>query len=84
VNCVFSVSSIAVVLFPSILQHTVFNEQEEAVRVVEEMRRNGLTQGKEESSLKVMGMCEVPANVILADKFLDVLDGFSIGSNDLV
>jgi pyruvate,water dikinase len=30
-----------------------------------------------------MGMCEIPSNVILADEFLDVFDGFSIGSNDL-
>jgi len=56
---------------------------DEAKRVVAEMRRNGLEQGKEDTALKVMGMCEIPANVILADQFLDVLDGFSIGSNDL-
>lgn len=52
----------------------------EAAKVVEEMAKNGLTQA---SGLKIYGMCEVPSNVIDADAFLDVFDGFSIGSNDL-
>jgi pyruvate,water dikinase len=53
----------------------------EARRVLDTMAENGLKQG--ENGLRVYGMCEIPSNVILADEFLDVLDGFSIGSNDL-
>merc|ERR1712000_44114 len=53
----------------------------EARRVLATMAKNGLTQG--ENGLRVYGMCEIPSNVILAEQFLDVLDGFSIGSNDL-
>jgi pyruvate,water dikinase len=45
------------------------------------MRQNGLVQGQD--GLKVYAMCEVPSNVILAEEFLDMFDGFSIGSNDL-
>ncbi|MHB1021218.1 MAG: phosphoenolpyruvate synthase [Acidobacteriaceae bacterium] len=54
---------------------------EEGKRVIEIMHRNGLSQG--EDGLEVYAMCEIPANVILADKFLEVFDGYSIGSNDL-
>eukprot|EP00055_Hartaetosiga_balthica_P006182 m.19082 g.19082 ORF g.19082 m.19082 type:complete len:819 (-) comp5064_c0_seq1:411-2867(-) len=54
---------------------------EEAHKVLNTMAEFGLKQG--EHGLKVYGMCEIPSNVILADEFLDVLDGFSIGSNDL-
>jgi len=54
---------------------------EEAKKVVATMADYGLKQG--DDWLKVMGMCEIPSNVILADEFLDVFDGFSIGSNDL-
>jgi len=54
---------------------------EEAKKVIEEMRTNGLVQGKD--GLKVYAMCEIPSNVILAEEFLDIFDGFSIGSNDL-
>jgi len=50
----------------------------EAKQVLKQMEKYGLKQG--ENGLKVMGMCEIPANVILADQFLDILDGFSIGS----
>ncbi|MFW6013607.1 MAG: phosphoenolpyruvate synthase [Nanoarchaeota archaeon] len=54
---------------------------DEAREVIHEMEINGLKQG--ENHLEVIGMCEIPSNVILADKFLDIFDGFSIGSNDL-
>lgn len=53
---------------------------EEGKKVLEIMAKNGL--GKE-SGIKTYVMCEIPANIILADKFLDVFDGMSIGSNDL-
>ena len=45
------------------------------------MAANGLKQG--EAGLEIYVMCEIPANVVLAEKFLSVFDGFSIGSNDL-
>jgi pyruvate,water dikinase len=45
------------------------------------MARNGLRQC--ENGLEVYAMCEIPANVILADEFLKVFDGYPIGSNDL-
>jgi pyruvate,water dikinase len=54
---------------------------EEGKKVIEIMNEQGLTQGK--NSLEIYAMCEIPANVILADKFLEVFDGYSIGSNDL-
>jgi pyruvate,water dikinase len=54
---------------------------EESRRVVATMAEYGLKQG--ENGLKVIGMCEIPANVILAEEFLEVFDGFSIGTNDL-
>jgi pyruvate,water dikinase len=54
---------------------------EEGRRVISEMARYGLKQG--ESDLEIYAMCEIPSNVILADEFLQVFDGFSIGSNDL-
>jgi len=54
---------------------------EEAKKVIEEMKTNGLEQGEE--GLKIYAMCEIPSNVILAEEFLDIFDGFSIGSNDL-
>jgi pyruvate,water dikinase len=53
----------------------------EANSVIAEMDKNGLKKG--ENGLKVICMCEIPSNVILADEFLDIYDGFSIGSNDL-
>jgi pyruvate,water dikinase len=54
---------------------------EEARRVIALMAGHGLRQG--ERGLEVYGMCELPTNVILADEFLSVFDGYSIGSNDL-
>lgn len=54
---------------------------EEGKRVIDEMRKNGLAQGVD--GLEVYMMCEVPSNAILAEEFLDIFDGFSIGSNDL-
>jgi pyruvate,water dikinase len=54
---------------------------EEGRRVLEEMAQHGLVRG--ENGLQVYVMCELPNNVILADEFSQVFDGFSIGSNDL-
>jgi len=54
---------------------------EEGRRVLVEMEKNGLTRGDDD--LEVYVMCEIPNNVILADQFSDLFDGFSIGSNDL-
>ena len=54
---------------------------EEGRKVINEMAKHGLRQG--EDALEVYVMCELPANVLLAHEFLDVFDGFSIGSNDL-
>ena len=45
------------------------------------MKENGLVQG--ENGLELYVMCEIPSNVISADAFADIFDGFSIGSNDL-
>ncbi len=45
------------------------------------MAANGLRQG--EQGLEIYAMCEVPSNAVLAEQFLEVFDGFSIGSNDL-
>ena len=53
----------------------------EAKAVHELLRENGLVRG--EDGLRVIMMCEIPSNVILAEQFLEYFDGFSIGSNDL-
>ncbi|AKH17842.1 phosphoenolpyruvate synthase [Deinococcus soli (ex Cha et al. 2016)] len=53
----------------------------EAEQVIEILARNGLKRG--ENGLKIIMMCEIPSNAILADQFLEHFDGFSIGSNDL-
>ncbi len=54
---------------------------EEGRKVIELMKKFGLVQG--EDGLEVYVMCEIPSNVICADQFADIFDGFSIGSNDL-
>ena len=54
---------------------------EEGEKVLDLMAKNGLKRG--EDGLKVIVMCEIPSNVVLADKFLEIFDGYSIGSNDL-
>jgi pyruvate,water dikinase len=54
---------------------------DEGRRVIAAMSANGLRQG--EDGLEIYAMCEIPANVVLAEQFLSVFDGFSIGSNDL-
>ncbi len=53
----------------------------EAQAVLEILQNNGLERGKD--GLKIVMMCEVPSNAILAEQFLELFDGFSIGSNDL-
>ncbi len=53
----------------------------EAEKVIELLGENGLKRG--ENGLKVIMMCELPTNAVLADEFLQYFDGFSIGSNDM-
>jgi pyruvate, water dikinase len=54
---------------------------EEGQRVLDEMAKHGLKRG--DNGLEVYMMCELPSNVILAEQFSKIFDGFSIGSNDL-
>jgi pyruvate,water dikinase len=54
---------------------------EEGRKVIKTMEEFGLRQGR--NGLEVYVMCEIPSNVVLAEEFADVFDGFSIGSNDL-
>jgi pyruvate,water dikinase len=54
---------------------------DEGKKVIEIMNEFGLKQG--ENALEIYVMCEIPSNVIVADQFADLFDGFSIGSNDL-
>ncbi|CAB3841209.1 MULTISPECIES: phosphoenolpyruvate synthase [Achromobacter] len=53
----------------------------QAAKVVDLLAKHGLARG--ENGLKLIMMCEVPSNAILADEFLQYFDGFSIGSNDM-
>ena len=53
----------------------------EARGVIAELEKNGLKRGKD--GLRIIMMCEIPSNAILADQFLEYFDGYSIGSNDL-
>jgi pyruvate,water dikinase len=54
---------------------------DEGRAVIDALAANGLVRG--ENGLKVIMMCELPSNALMADEFLDLFDGFSIGSNDL-
>ncbi len=54
---------------------------EEASAVVDALAENGLRRG--ENGLRLIMMCELPANAVLAEEFLEYFDGFSIGSNDM-
>ena len=54
---------------------------DEASKVIDLLAANGLKRG--ENGLRLIMMCELPANALLADQFLEYFDGFSIGSNDL-
>jgi len=53
----------------------------EGKKVIELLAENGLERGK--NGLRIIMMCEIPSNAILADQFLEMFDGFSIGSNDM-
>jgi len=53
----------------------------EAEEVIKLLGRNGLRRG--EKGLRIVMMCELPSNAVLAEEFLEIFDGFSIGSNDL-
>ena len=54
---------------------------EEGRSVIKLLAEQGLVQG--DNGLRVIMMCELPSNALLADQFLDIFDGFSIGSNDM-
>ncbi|MGV8944591.1 phosphoenolpyruvate synthase [Thermomonas sp.] len=54
---------------------------DEGRKVIEVLAENGLVRG--ENGLQIIMMCELPSNALMADEFLDIFDGFSIGSNDM-
>ena len=54
---------------------------DEAKQVIELLKKYGLVRGK--NNLKIIMMCEIPSNALMAEQFLEYFDGFSIGSNDL-
>jgi pyruvate,water dikinase len=54
---------------------------EEAEAVINLLKNNGLERGK--NGLRIIMMCEIPSNALLAEEFLEYFDGFSIGSNDM-
>jgi pyruvate,water dikinase len=54
---------------------------DEGRKVIDVLAENGLKRG--EHDLKIIMMCELPSNALLAEEFLEIFDGFSIGSNDL-
>jgi pyruvate,water dikinase len=54
---------------------------DEAASVIEILKENGLERGKD--GLRIIMMCELPSNAVLAEEFLEYFDGFSIGSNDM-
>jgi pyruvate,water dikinase len=54
---------------------------DEGRKVIDALAKNGLRRG--ENGLKLIMMCELPSNALLAEEFLEMFDGFSIGSNDL-
>jgi pyruvate,water dikinase len=54
---------------------------DQAKAVIDELARQGLKRG--ENGLKIIMMCEIPSNALLAEQFLEYFDGFSIGSNDM-
>jgi pyruvate,water dikinase len=54
---------------------------DEARKVLDLLAANGLKRGQ--NGLRIIMMCEIPSNAILADQFLEYFDGFSIGSNDM-
>ncbi|MGB1150167.1 MAG: phosphoenolpyruvate synthase [Candidatus Pseudothioglobus sp.] len=53
----------------------------EASKVIDLLKENGLERGKD--GLRIIMMCELPSNAVIAEEFLEYFDGFSIGSNDL-
>ncbi|ACD83642.1 phosphoenolpyruvate synthase [Candidatus Methylacidiphilum infernorum] len=53
----------------------------EGICVIEELNKNGINQGK--NGTEIYMMCEIPSNIILAEEFLNIYDGYSIGTNDL-
>ena len=54
---------------------------EEGKKVLDLLSKNGLKKGKDD--LKIIVMCEIPSNVILVDRFSEIFDNYSVGSNDL-